>query len=67
MTLTIPDLNLRLIAPALIVAISAIIVLLGEIFTPANQKRWIGYAALVGLAIAGEAALSMWGATTTGF
>ena len=67
MTLTIPDLNLRLIAPALIVAISAIIVLLGEIFTPANQKRWLGYAALVGLAIAGEAALSMWGAPATGF
>jgi NADH-quinone oxidoreductase subunit N len=67
MTLTIPDLNLRIIAPALIVAISAIVVLLGEIFTPANQKRWLGYAALVGLAIAGEAALSMWGATTFAF
>jgi NADH-quinone oxidoreductase subunit N len=67
MPISAPDLNLRLIAPALIVAISAIVVLLGEIFTPAHQKRWLGYAALVGLAIAGEAALSMWGAPITGF
>jgi NADH-quinone oxidoreductase subunit N len=67
MPISAPDLNLRIIAPALIVAISAIVVLLGEIFTPAHQKRWLGYAALVGLAIAGEAALSMWGAPITGF
>jgi NADH-quinone oxidoreductase subunit N len=67
MSLTIPDLNLRIIAPALIVALTAIVVLLGELFTSSAQKRWLGYTSLLGLVIAGGAAVSMWGVNTSAF
>ncbi len=67
MTLSIPDLNLRVIAPALIVAVSALIVLLGELVTPASRKRWLGYASLLGLVLAALAAVSLWGSNTAAF
>ncbi len=67
MSLTIPDLNLHIIAPALIVAVSAIVVLVGELIVPAGQKRWLGYISIAGLIVAGVAAVSLWGSNTAGF
>ncbi len=67
MSLAIPDLNLRVIAPAIIVAISALIVLLGELFTPPSRKRLLGYASILGLALAAVAAVGLWGANTSAF
>jgi len=67
MTITIPELNFRIIAPALVVVITALVVLLGELFTSAGQKRLLGYASLLGLAIAAFAAMSLWGANTSAF
>lgn len=67
MSLSVPDFNLRIIAPALIVAVSAIVVLLAELVTPAERKRWLGYLSLLGLAIAAFAAFNLWGANATAF
>ncbi len=67
MSLSIPDLNLRVIAPAVIVAVCAMVVLLGELFTPASRKRWLGYASLLGLFLAAGAAVTLWGANLTAF
>lgn len=67
MSLSVPDLNLRIIAPALIIAISAIVVLLAELFTSSGQKRLLGYLSLLGLAIAAFAAINLWGANATAF
>jgi len=61
MSLSVPDLNLRIIAPALIVAITAMIVLLGEVFASAKRKRWLGYVSLLGLVVAAGAAIGLWG------
>ncbi len=60
MSLSVPDLNIRIIAPALIISISAIIVLLGELVTRRAHKRWLGYTSLVGLLIAAVAAVGLW-------
>ncbi|MDE3088550.1 MAG: NADH-quinone oxidoreductase subunit N [Chloroflexota bacterium] len=67
MSLTVPDINLSIIAPALIVAITAIVVLLGELVTPAERKRWLGYLSIVGLIIAAFAAVNLWGTNASGF
>ncbi len=67
MSLSVPDFNLRIIAPALIVAVSAIVVLLAELFTSSGQKRLLGYLSLLGLAIAAFAAFNLWGANATAF
>ncbi len=67
MSIVIPDLNLRIILPALIVGISAILVLIGELIVPAARKRWLGYASIVGLIAAGLAAVSLWNANATAF
>ena len=67
MSLSIPDLNFRLIAPALIVTLTALIVLLAELVTPAQRKRWLGVLSLIGLLIATGATLGLWGANASAF
>ena len=67
MSLSVPDLNLRVIAPALIVAISAIIVLMGELVTPAARKRGLGYVSILGLVVAAVAAIGLWGPSVSAF
>jgi NADH-quinone oxidoreductase subunit N len=67
MSLSIPDLNFRLIAPALIVALTALVVLLAELVTPAQRKRWLGVLSLIGLLIAVGATLGLWGANASAF
>ncbi len=67
MSLSVPDFNLSVIAPALVVAITALVVLLGELFTSAAQKRWLGYVSLLGLALAAFAAVNLWGANVSAF
>ena len=46
--------------PALIVAITALIVLLAELVTPAHRKRWLGFVSLIGLLIAAGATIGLW-------
>ena len=67
MSLSVPDLNLRILAPAIIVAVTALIVLLGELFTSAERKRWLGYASLIGLLIAAGTAMGLWGVNADAF
>jgi NADH-quinone oxidoreductase subunit N len=67
MSLSVPDLNLRVIAPALIVAISAIVVLLAELATPPNRKRWLGYLSIAGLLLAAVAAAALAGPAVSAF
>ena len=67
MSLSIPDLNFRIIAPALIVTLTALVVLLAELVIPATRKRWLGVLSLVGLLIATGATLGLWGADASAF
>jgi NADH-quinone oxidoreductase subunit N len=67
MSLSVPDLNLLPILPALIVSISAILVLLAELVTPRERKRWLGIASIGGLLFASFAAVSLWGSSSAAF
>ncbi len=60
MSLSVPDINVRIIAPALVVAITALVLLLGELATPSPRKRWLGYLTLLGLVLAMLAAINLW-------
>ncbi|MCL4395498.1 MAG: NADH-quinone oxidoreductase subunit N, partial [Chloroflexi bacterium] len=61
MNIVVPEIDLRIIAPALVVAITALVVLVGELATPPDGKRWLGLLSLAGLAIAAVAAVGLWG------
>ncbi len=67
MNLATLDLNLRVIAPALLVSITAILVLIAELVSVDERKRWLGFLSLVGLGTAAAAAISMWGANASAF
>jgi len=67
MNFIVPDINIRIILPALIVAVSAILVLLGELVTPPGRKRWLGFASIVGLLIASVATIGLWDSNATAF
>jgi len=67
MNLTIPELNFAILAPALVVAITGLLVLLGELFTSADRKRWLGLFSLVGLLVAVGATIGLWGANAPAF
>ncbi|MBI3913490.1 MAG: NADH-quinone oxidoreductase subunit N [Chloroflexi bacterium] len=67
MSISIPDINLRIIAPVLIVAITSILVLVAELFTRAEQKRTLGYLSIVGLIFASFAAFTLWGSNASAF
>ncbi len=67
MTLNMPDLNLRIVLPALIVAVSMLLVLIGELIVPMERKRWLGYGSLLGLLAAAVAAVGLWNVNATGF
>ena len=67
MSITVPDINLSIISPALIVAVAAIIVLLGELVTPPERKHWLGYLSIAGLVVAAYAAFGLWGSNASGF
>lgn len=67
MSLSVPDLNLHILAPVIIVTLTALIVLLAELFTSADRKRWLGYASIIGLLIAAGTTMGLWGVNTTAF
>lgn len=67
MGFTIPEINLVPIAPALITAITAMVLMLADALGPRTQKRWLAVVALIGLIIAGAVAISAWGLDATGF
>lgn len=65
--MNLPDLNFSILAPALVVTITALVVLIGELVTTAKQKHWLGFASLVGLLVATGSTFGLWGANTTAF
>lgn len=67
MSLSVPDLNFRVIAPALIVTLTALVVLLAELVTPASRKRWLGFFSLIGLLIAAGATVGLWDVNASAF
>ncbi|MEW5717970.1 MAG: NADH-quinone oxidoreductase subunit N, partial [Chloroflexota bacterium] len=67
MSLSVPDLNLRVIAPVVIVTLAALIVLLAELVTPAHRKRWLGFASLIGVLVAAGATIGLWDANVSAF
>ncbi len=67
MSLSVPDLNLRVIAPAIVVAVTALLVLLGELATPPERKRLLGYLSIAGLLVAMVAAITLWDVNVSAF
>ena len=61
MNIAIPSVNLMVLAPELILAATAIIILLGSAFSPPGREKGMAYFALFGVVMAGVVAAQMWG------
>jgi len=67
MQFTIPPVNLITLLPQIIVIVTGILVLLVDLWTPAQQKRFLAQISLAGLALAFLACVGLWGRNETGF
>ena len=61
MEIVIPAVNLRVIAPQLIVALSAMVVLMVDLALPRDRKSALAYLSLLGLALSFVASILLWG------
>jgi len=61
MEIVIPAVNLKVIAPQLIVALSAMVVLLADLILPRDRKSALAYLSLLGLALSFVASILLWG------
>lgn len=67
MPITIPEINLTPLLPALIPAATAILIMLADVLLPGKHKSWLALVALAGLAIAAAQAFSLYGSDATAF
>jgi NADH-quinone oxidoreductase subunit N len=61
MEIVIPPVSLKIIAPQLIVALSAIVVLVVDLVLPRDRKSALAYLSLLGLALSFVASILLWG------
>jgi len=61
MEIVIPPVDLKIIAPQLIVALSAIVVLVVDLALPRDRKSALAYLSLLGLALSFVASVLLWG------
>jgi len=61
MEIVIPPVSLKIIAPQLIVALSAIVVLVVDLALPRDRKSALAYLSLLGLALSFMASVLLWG------
>jgi NADH-quinone oxidoreductase subunit N len=61
MEIVIPAVNLKIIAPQLIVALSAMVVLVVDLLLPRDRKSALAYLSLLGLALSFVASILLWG------
>ena len=61
MEIVIPPVSLKIIAPQLIVALSAIVVLVIDLILPRDRKSALAYLSLLGLALSFVASILLWG------
>ncbi|MCC7162647.1 MAG: NADH-quinone oxidoreductase subunit N [Anaerolineae bacterium] len=67
MPLTIPEINLIPLLPAIIPALTAMVVMLADVLLPGKNKSWLAVVALAGLAIAALQTFSLYGTDATAF
>ncbi|OQY92210.1 MAG: hypothetical protein B6D41_08445 [Chloroflexi bacterium UTCFX4] len=67
MLLTLPEINLYPLLPALIPAVTAMLVMLADVLLPGKNKSWLALLALVGLAAASYFTVMLFGANLSAF
>jgi NADH-quinone oxidoreductase subunit N len=67
MPFTFPEINLLPLLPALIPALTAMLIMLADVFVPGKNKNWLALVALVGLGVAAFYALSLMGFNQSAF
>lgn len=67
MPLTLPEINLYPLLPALIPAATAMLVMLADVLLPGKNKSWLALLALAGLAVAGYFTFTLFGTNASAF
>jgi NADH-quinone oxidoreductase subunit N len=66
-TIVMPAINLAAIMPEVILSCIAMVLLLVNVFVPSENKGYLGYLSIIGIAITAACVISGWGAPQTGF
>lgn len=67
MTFTVPEINLLPLLPALIPAVTAMVIMLADALLPGKNKSWLALVALVGLALAAVQSFVLYGTNASAF
>src|SRR5690349_4803885 len=67
MPFTPPEINLYPLLPALIPAVTAIVVMLADVLLPGKSKSWLSFVALVGLGLAAYFTFTLYGPEQSAF
>ncbi|GFO53632.1 NADH-quinone oxidoreductase subunit N [Geomonas sp. Red276] len=66
-TIAMPAINLAAIMPEVILSVVAMVLLLVNVFVPSENKGYLAYLSIIGLAITAASTVSGWGAPQIGF
>jgi NADH-quinone oxidoreductase subunit N len=67
MTFTIPEINLVPLLPAIIPAVTAMLIMLADVLLPGKNKSWLAFVALAGLALAAVQTFLLYGTNAAAF
>ena len=67
MTFTPPEINLMPLLPALIPAVTALLIMLADALLPGKNKSWLAWVGLLGLAVAAYFTFVQFGTDGTAF
>lgn len=67
MPFNIPEINLNPLLPALIPAVTAMLIMLADALLPGKQKTWLAFVALAGLAVTALVTFGLYGSEQTAF
>jgi NADH-quinone oxidoreductase subunit N len=66
-TIAMPAINLAAVMPEVILSVVAMVLLLVNVFVPSQNKGYLGYLSIIGIAVTAASVVSGWGAPQSGF
>ncbi|TSK07488.1 MAG: NADH-quinone oxidoreductase subunit N [Geobacter sp.] len=66
-TIAMPAINLAVIMPEILLSCIAMVLLLVNVFVPGNNKAYLGYLSIIGLAVTAASVVGGWGPSVSAF
>ncbi len=66
-TIAMPAINLAVVMPEILLSCIAMVLLLVNVFVPGNNKAYLGYLSIIGLAVTAASVVNGWGPSVSAF